>query len=115
MALTAPPGRVKADREPNGAAGGRGRRRSAYEAPRAAADRSTRISGAESKRRRHPRLPAPQSRVTGLVRLVALRHRLGIELEQRVAQPLHEPAMHDPDTGLPSGAREKPVPGARDE
>src|SRR6184192_4808239 len=49
---------------PNSAAGRRGRRRSAYEAPRAAADRRTRLGGAESKRRRCPRLPAPPSRVT---------------------------------------------------
>ena len=52
------------------------------------------------------RLREAESWVTLLLRLVALRHRLGIELEQRVAQPLHEPAMHDPDTGFPSGARE---------
>src|SRR5436305_4554186 len=51
-------------RGPNSAAGRRGRRRSAYEAPRAAADRGTRLGGAESKRRRRPRLPAPPSRVT---------------------------------------------------
>src|SRR5881409_2824892 len=49
---------------PNSAAGRRGRRRSAYEAPRAAADGGTRLRGAESKRRRRPRLPAPPSRVT---------------------------------------------------
>src|SRR5204863_2841783 len=49
---------------PNSAAGRRGRRRSAYEAPRAAADGGTRLGGAESKRRRRPRLPAPPSRVT---------------------------------------------------
>src|SRR5439155_24612120 len=55
---------------PNGAAGRRGCRRSAYEAPRAAADRATRLGGAESKRRRRPRLPAPPSRVTLLVQLV---------------------------------------------
>src|SRR5213595_3753193 len=48
---------------PNSAAGRRGRRRSAYEAPRAAADGGTRLGGAESKRRRRPRLPAPPSRV----------------------------------------------------
>src|SRR5206468_1089888 len=53
---------------PNGAAGRRGRRRSAYEAPRAAADRGTPLGGAESKRRRRPRLPAPPSRVTLLAR-----------------------------------------------
>src|SRR5439155_20801804 len=35
-----------------------------YEAPRAAADGGTRLGGAESKRRRRPRLPAPPSRVT---------------------------------------------------
>src|SRR5207249_3018456 len=55
-------------RGPNSAAGRRGRRRSAYEAPRAAADRGTRLGGAESKRRRRPRLPAPPSRVTLLGR-----------------------------------------------
>src|SRR2546428_11122342 len=44
---------------PNSAAGRRGRRRSAYEAPRAAADGGTLLGGAESKRRRRPRLPAP--------------------------------------------------------
>src|SRR5882724_3726146 len=55
---------------PNSAAGRRGRRRSAYEAPRAAADGGTRLGGAESKRRRRPRLPAPPSRVT-LLELVA--------------------------------------------
>src|SRR5437773_1809879 len=49
---------------PKSAAGRRGRRRSAYEAPRAAADRDTRRGGAESKRRRRPRLPAPPPRVT---------------------------------------------------
>src|SRR5213596_3995216 len=49
---------------PNSAAGRRGRRRSAYEAPSAAADRGTRLGGAESKRRRRPRLPAPPSWVT---------------------------------------------------
>src|SRR5437016_5496761 len=54
-------------RGPNSAAGRRGRRRSAYEAPRAAADRGTRLGGAESKRRRRPRLPAPPSRVTLLL------------------------------------------------
>src|SRR5205809_6435457 len=52
---------------PNSAAGRRGRRRRAYEAPRAAADRGTRLGGAESKRRRRPRLPAPPSRVTPFV------------------------------------------------
>src|SRR5439155_13676830 len=51
----------------NSAAGRLERRRSAYEAPRAAADGVTRLGGAESKRRRRPRLPAPQSRVTLLV------------------------------------------------
>src|SRR5213083_2296008 len=49
---------------PNSAAGRRRRRRSAYEAPRAAADRGTPLGGSESKRRRRPRLPAPPSRVT---------------------------------------------------
>src|SRR5206468_7198356 len=55
---------------PNSAAGRRGRRRSAYEAPRAAADRGTPLGGAESKRRRRPRLPAPPSRVTLLARVL---------------------------------------------
>src|SRR5437879_8440783 len=50
------------------AAGRRGHPRSAYEAPRAAVDRSTRFIGAESKRRGCPRLPARQSRVTLLAR-----------------------------------------------
>src|SRR5438552_3825955 len=58
---------------PNSAAGRRGRRRSAYEAPRAAADRGTPLGGAESKRRRRPRLPAPPSRVTLLGRRYAPR------------------------------------------
>src|SRR5213079_335465 len=52
---------------PNSAAGRRGRRRSAYEAPRAAVDGGTRLGGAESRRRR-PRLPAPPFRVTLLER-----------------------------------------------
>src|SRR5207247_6766781 len=51
---------------PNSAAGRRGRRRSAYEAPRAAVDGGTGLGGAESKRRRRPRLPAPPFRVTPL-------------------------------------------------
>src|SRR5439155_889529 len=51
-------------RDTNSAAGRRGRRRRAYEAPRAAADGGTWLGGAESKRRRRPRLPAPPSRVT---------------------------------------------------
>src|SRR5439155_13290109 len=55
---------------PNSAARRRGRRRSAYEAPRAAADGGTRLGGAESKRRRRPRLPAPPSRVTLLASLL---------------------------------------------
>src|SRR5438477_1399437 len=50
-------------RGPNSAAGRRGRRRSAYEAPRAAADRGTRLGGAESKRRRRP--PPPRTAVSG--------------------------------------------------
>src|SRR5213078_1736345 len=62
---------------PNSAAGRRGRRRSAYEAPRAAADRGPRLGGAESKRRRRPRLPAPPSRVT----LLRRRRRLVAEAE----------------------------------
>src|SRR5439155_1121680 len=48
-------------RGPHGAAGGRGRRPGAYGAPRAAADRAPRLGGAEPKRRRRPRLPAPPS------------------------------------------------------
>src|SRR5205809_4311055 len=61
----AKPRRRRAGR--NSAAGRRGRPRSAYEAPRAAVDRSTRFIGAESKRRGCPRLPAPQSRVMLLI------------------------------------------------
>src|SRR5438876_12171070 len=61
----AKPRRRRAGR--NSAAGRRGRPRSAYEAPRAAVDRSTRFIGAESKRRGCPRLPAPPSRVMLLV------------------------------------------------
>src|SRR5260370_34493533 len=61
---------------PNSAAGRRGRRRSAYEAPRAAADGGTRLGGAESKRRWRPRLPAPPSRVT-LLWQVAGEHEIG--------------------------------------
>src|SRR5207302_6418143 len=62
----------------NSAAGRRGRRRSAYEAPRAAADGRTRLGGAESKRRRRLRLPAPPSRITllGLGRHEQKRRRL---------------------------------------
>src|SRR5947207_1803359 len=52
----------------NGQAGRRGRRRGAYAGRRAAADGGTRLGGAESKRRRRPRLPAPPSRVTLLAR-----------------------------------------------
>src|SRR5205823_4241047 len=61
LALGVPATDVRHAREPNSAAGRRGRRRSAYEAPRAAADRATPLGGAESKRRRRPRLPAPPS------------------------------------------------------
>src|SRR2546426_770732 len=66
LALRVPAKDVPYARVPNTAAGRRGRPRSAYEAPRAAADRSTRFGGAESKRRGCPRLPAPPSRVTPL-------------------------------------------------
>src|SRR5205823_11677927 len=71
---------------PNSAAGGRGRRRSAYEAPRAAADRGPRLGGAESKRRRRPRLPAPPSRVTLLMQQPGGGRRLlvGVGDHQRV-------------------------------
>src|SRR5205823_1723748 len=51
-------------RGPKSAAGRRGRRRRAYEAPRAAAERGTRPGAADSKRRPLLRLPAPPSRVT---------------------------------------------------
>src|SRR5439155_24443400 len=67
LARGVPANYVRHARGPNSAAGRRGRRRSAYEAPRAAANRGTRLGGAESKRRRRPRLPAPPSRVTLLV------------------------------------------------
>src|SRR5207249_958569 len=65
---------------PNGTAGRRGRRRSAYEAPRAAADGDTRLGGAESKRRRRPRLPAPLSRVTLLDEAPHLRERVPVRV-----------------------------------
>src|SRR5207253_2039667 len=68
---------------PNSAAGRRGRRGSAYEAPRAAADRGTPLGGAESKRRRRPRLPAPPSRVTLLVARAVAADRPGTHLERR--------------------------------
>src|SRR2546426_729701 len=67
LALRVPTKDVPYARGPSSAAGRRGRRRSAYEAPRAAADRGTPLGGAESKRRRRPRLPAPPSRVTLLL------------------------------------------------
>src|SRR5439155_22577298 len=77
-------------RGPNSAAGRRGRRRSAYEAPRAAADRGTPLGGAESKRRRRPRLPAPPSAVTLLAR-------------RRREQPLvARPARLEPDRPAPA-------------
>src|SRR5437870_1635714 len=68
LALGVPAKDVRHARRPNSAAGRRGRRRSAYEAPRAAVDGGTWLGGAESKRRRRSRLPAPPSRVTLLVR-----------------------------------------------
>src|SRR5207247_10751566 len=71
---------------PNSAAGRWGRRRSAYEAPRAAADGGTRLGGAESKRRRRPRLPAPPSRVTLLVRLELVETRRQRRLGRRAAR-----------------------------
>src|SRR5438876_2551586 len=64
LALRVPAKDVPYARGPNSAAGRRGRRRSAYEAPRAAADRGPPLGGAESKRSRRPRLPAPPSWVT---------------------------------------------------
>src|SRR5213596_3563522 len=73
----AKPRRRRAGR--NSAAGRRGRPRSAYEAPRAAVDRSTRFIGAESKRRGCPRLPAPQSRVMLLSRWAEV---LGARVQQ---------------------------------
>src|SRR5947208_9707657 len=80
---------------PNSAAGRRGRRRSAYEAPRAAAEGGPRFGGAESKRRRRPRLPAPPSRVTLLGRLrrpAATAPRLGAGRAARTAAPAPPPA-----------------------
>ena len=67
LALGVPAKKCGTRAGPNSAAGRRGRRRSAYEAPRAVADRGTPLGGAESKRRRRPRLPAPPSRVTLLI------------------------------------------------
>src|SRR5436190_17201893 len=89
----AKPRRRRAGR--NSAAGRRGRRRSAYEAPRAAADRGTTLGGAESKRRRRPRLPAPPSRVTllGAVRLERLT--LRVLLAQDLEELGRPPAAHD--------------------
>src|SRR5205809_131060 len=49
---------------PNSAAGRRRFKAAQARAPWAAADGDTRLGGAESKRRRRPRLPAPPSRVT---------------------------------------------------
>src|SRR5437763_3518211 len=85
----APGGRAKEGpyaRGGSSAAGRRGRRRSAYEAPRAAADRGTRLGGAESKRRRRPRLPAPPSRITLLMQQPGGGRRLlvGVGDHQRV-------------------------------
>src|SRR3989449_7359781 len=62
LALGVPATTCSARAGPNSAAGRRGRRRSAYEAPRAAADGGTRLGGAESKRRRRPPLPPPPAR-----------------------------------------------------
>src|SRR5207247_5332183 len=78
----------------NGAAGRRGCRRSAYAAPRAAADRATRLGGAESKRRRRPRLPAPPSRVTLLVQLV-LAPPVHVVAERRLPRLVEEERPED--------------------
>src|SRR5205809_7867386 len=98
---------------PSAAAGRRGRRGSAYEAPRAAADRGTRLGGAESKRRERPRLPAPPSRFTLLVRdlehALALAKALQREAPQVVEAerlPGGELAHHVRDQDLP-----RPGPG----
>src|SRR5438093_7128356 len=104
------------------AAGRRGRPRSAYEAPRATADRSTRFSGAESKRRGCPRLPAPPSRVTLLVPVVLRLVRplggdadvgglLGGEPGERDAQLLQVQARHLLVELLGEHVDRLPVPG----
>src|SRR2546430_13918172 len=57
--LRVPANDVPYARGPKSAAGRRGRRRSAYEAPRGAADPGPPLGGAASKRGRRPPLPAP--------------------------------------------------------
>src|SRR6266852_6119106 len=80
---------------PNSAAGRRERRRSAYEAPRAAADGGTRLGGAESKRRWRPRLPAPPSRVT-LLWQVAGEHEIVVLLLLVAGEALGGGICHRP-------------------
>src|SRR5207247_3687981 len=109
-ALRVPAKDVPYARGPNSAAGRRGRRRSAYEAPRAAADRGTPLGGAERKRRRRPRLPAPPSAVTLLARprreqpLVARPARL----EPDRPAPARREAQRD-EQGLVAGRGAEPV------
>src|SRR5947199_6936137 len=109
LALGVPAKEMRHARRPNSAAGRRGRRRSAYEAPRAAADRGTRLGGAESKRRRRSRLPAPPSRVTLLVR--------NLEQAQALAKALQREAPHVVEAErLPGGelahhVRDQDLPG----
>src|SRR5207253_6219072 len=56
---------VRHAREAEWRSGAAGRRRSAYEAPHGSVAPGPVSSGAESKRRRRPRLPAPPSRLGG--------------------------------------------------
>src|SRR2546429_7005281 len=77
---------------------------------RAAADGGTRLGGAESKRRRRSRLPAPPSRVTLLVQLVLAPpvHAVG---ERRLPRLVEEERPQDEKVHL--GPHEAPVRGPR--
>src|SRR5438094_3186781 len=101
---------------PNSAAGRRGRRRSAYEAPPAAADGGTRLGGAESKRRRRPRLPARQSRVTllapGARRLQPADARAPAAVDVERAEQAERPRQLAPQL-LPLVGRQAPLAAER--
>src|SRR5439155_19390895 len=85
--------------------GGGGAVGAPIEAPRAAADGGTRLGGAESKRRRRSRLPAPPSRVT----LLAALRRPGPRDPEPPHQRLQRRAFHsEPGCGAPR-ATEHPV------